>query len=146
MLSNHFGSKVQLFGIEPNVEAVLYARSLLPDSTLIISDDVEFIKSDDVQKYDLCFVNAVFYMMAPARVRAVLTKMSSITNVIVIGDEIEQYDGDLVFDRNSMSFQHPFKTYFSGIGFQVDQIIYAPQPGKAITGWIVASRKDKHAN
>lgn len=137
-------STVKFFAVEPNVEAVAFLKEKMPDVGVLQGEDSEFLSRESFPpagRY-VSFVNSVFYCMTPRRVEQVLKKMCDISAVLVIGESLENIDGEKSRLRNDPEcFEHPYRQLLLKSGFEIDKEMVAVDPRPQLNGYIVACRK-----
>ena len=137
---------IKYFAVEPNIEAFNFMKSKLDFIVGLNVEDQAFLKASDFPptKITVSFVNSVFYSMTPERAKAVIQKLASISQVIIIGDAMENADGvDSKFNMNPVCFMHPYTLWLSTLGFSNIEIISAPNPQPQLNGFLVAKRESK---
>ncbi len=137
-------SAVKFFAVEPNAEAVAFLKEKMPDVGVLQGEDSEFLSRASFPpagRY-VCFVNSVFYCMTPRRVEQVLGKLCDISAVLVIGESLENIDGDKSRLRNDPEFfEHPYRKLLLKFGFEIQKKTAAVDPRPQLNGYIVACRK-----
>lgn len=141
---------VTFFAVEPNDEAYTSMQEKLPFVIGLNGEDEEFLKTELFPGCDinLSFVNAVFYSMDGVRVQGVCSKLASLSDVIIIGDEIFNYAGEKTIIHSGedylgnkyTTFAHPFKKILNDLGFSNISVIAEHEPKLAITGYIIAKK------
>lgn len=138
-------NRVTYYCIEPNVDAVNSLKENLPFVKVLLGGDEEFLNSSYPDKIlDLSFVNAVFYCVDEKRSKRILQKLSLISNVIIIGDEMENLDGEKTVQQfeSPFSLRHPYKTWLKEFGFNKFSFFESPVPKVALNGFLVASKNE----
>lgn len=135
--------RVGFYCVEPNVDAVNSLKENLPFVKVLLGGDEEFLSSNfPDKKMDLSFVNAVFYCVDEKRSKRILQKLASISDVIIIGDELENLEGERTVQQfeEPFSLRHPYKTWLKEYGFQNFAYYESPVPKVALNGFLVASK------
>jgi len=141
---------VTFYAVEPNNEAYISMSEKLPFVIGLNGEDEKFIQAKNFPdcNINLSFVNAVFYSMEGARVERVCSKLSSISDVIIIGDEMVNYEGEKTIIHTGtdylgneyITFAHPYKKILSSLGFSNLSLVTEIEPKLAITGYILAKK------
>lgn len=137
-------STVKFYAVEPNAEAVAFLKEKMPDVGVLQGEDSEFLSRESFPHAGMyvCFVNSVFYCMAPRRVEQVLKKLCDISAVLVIGESLENIDGDKSRLRNDPEcFEHPYRQLLLKFGFEIQKKAAAIDPRPQLNEYIVACRK-----
>lgn len=133
----------KMYAIEPNYEAVQFLKNKMPDVITFHGEDKNFCKTLNFPpdgKY-LSFVNSVFYSMTPRRVEKVLTKLCKFSSTIVIGESIENIEGEFSRLReNPECFEHPYEKLLNKNGFKIFYLSAAVDPKPQLNGFIVARK------
>lgn len=137
-------SAIKFYAVEPNAEAVAFLKEKMPDVSVLQGEDSEFLSRDSFPPPGtyVCFVNSVFYCKAPRRVEQALKKLCEISTVLVIGESLENIDGDKARLRNDPEcFEHPYRSLLEKFGFEIRKKMTAVDPKPQLNGYIVACRK-----
>jgi len=77
--------------------------------------------------------------MKPKRVKSVLNKLTKISDIIVIGESLENLDGiESRLINNPECYEHPYRTWLTEMAFEITAIIKAPDPKPQLNGYIIA--------
>ncbi len=150
MLSERVPKRIdaRYYAIEPNPEAYEFMLQKMPFIKGLLGEDSSFIRDKHYpgDRIDLSFISGVFYAMPYKRVIAVLKKIASISNTIVIADEIAGFFGKRtqyrkLFDMNGkmyFSLAHPYAKMLKRVGCSQWMVYRVPIPQIATSGIIVA--------
>ena len=137
--------KIRYFAVEPNSEAVKFLRDQLDYVDVLEAEDEIFCRNISFPPQSsnyLSFVNSVFYSMDPRRVQRVLEKITKISNVIVIGESLQNIDGKRSILRdNPECFEHPYRLWLDELGYKIEKTYVAPEPKPQLDGYLIARPK-----
>lgn len=122
-----------------------------PDQKAITADAESFANFGDEifedAPYNVFFASGVFCMIKPKIVMDVLTKVSSLTDDIIVWDVLENLRGELdpvdpvMFDYFPEGLQwyfaHNFAGYLADLGFEIVSEAPTPTDTRGIKGWAV---------
>lgn len=136
--------KIHYYAVEPNLDAFQFLKSKLTFVNALNAEDEGFCRSDfPMSNVRLSFVNSVFFCMSSSRAKAVLTKLSKISEIIVIGDAMENLDGSKSkFRSDPACHQHPYKNWLFELGFKNITHVPVPDPRPQLNGYIIAKRSE----
>ena len=135
--------EVIFFAVEPNKDATEFLKEKMPFVNVLQSEDEGFIKSEfPFQKVDVCLINAVFYCVSQKRTYKILKKLSSICNCIIIGDELDNLDGEKTIQLNAepYSLLHPYRKWLREMGFEKFELVNAPVAKTAQNAFLIARK------
>lgn len=132
----------QLMAVEPSKAVFDYLIDKFPGAKALHADDRGFVGSPfPNQAVDVSVVNGVFCVMAEKRAQAVLQKLASISDVIVIGDNIDNLDGrSSTIHADPVHYRHPLRRMLQDFGMTRFETHQAPLPDHHINGYIVAAK------
>lgn len=135
--------EVDFYCVEPNVDAVTSLKQRMPHVQILQAEDSEFLKNNfPGTKMTLSFVNAVFYCIDQKRAKNILKKITKISEIIIIGDELDNCDGKVTIQNaDPYSLLHPYKNWLTEFGFHHFEVIPAPVPKTALNGFLVAYKR-----
>ena len=135
----------RFFAVELNYEAIEFMRARLPFIECLHSDNVGFVNNHTFPGniIDISFVNSVFYCMPAKSVFSVLSKLAMISNIIVLGEGMENADGDKgsYFLLDPPCYQHPYNKWLSQLGFTMILSVNAPDPRQELNQFRVYIKK-----
>lgn len=133
---------VEMYAIEPNVEAYEFLSKKLPFVHSYNFDDDKFIKANIPSgKVYISLINSVFYCMTPSRVKSVLNKLSKISTIIVIGDSMKCIDASVSnFNQNPICYSHPYKKWLEEFGFTKFENIELTEGQMQLDGYLIAKK------
>ena len=131
------------FAVEPNQEAFDFLKSKLSFVEALNAEDEGFLaaKSFPPSPVGVSFANSVFYSMTHERTAAVISKLALISDVIIIGDAMDNCEGrrsKQIFDP--VYFQHPYRKMLDASGFSIRESYKVPAPQPQLNGILVAAR------
>jgi hypothetical protein len=132
---------VELYGVEPNHDAAAFVRRELPYVQLLEGDDDAFVRAAfPARPVHVAIVNSVFYCVEAARVRRVLAKLCATTDVVILGEQLDNRGTTTRFDEAPARFAHPYAAWLRALGFVAHEIVAAPEPRPQLDGFLVAQR------
>ena len=106
------------------------------------------------EKVHVFLAHTMFIMYQPKSADKIIAFMSGKTDYIVIGDDIVNLDGDMPVLRGAIEGDipeakatsplfvlHPFRKVLEKHGFAVEQVHFAVEPERGMTGYIVARNR-----
>jgi len=142
LLAERLPGHGRFYAVEPNHEAVEFLRAKLPGVTALRADHRGFLAARDLpaEPVTLSFANAVFYSMSPRATRKVLRKMLATSDIVVIGDNLDNAEGrGSEFNEEHKSFRHPFATWLRHENAEIE-IHELDETDYALSGFVVARR------
>ena len=134
----------RLFAVEPNYEAVGYLKAKMPQVSVLRGDHRDFLRAQEFppSAVTLSFANAVLYSMGPRAARRVVQKMLATSEVVVIGDNLENSRGSRsTFQVEHLSFAHPFETWIRAAGVSEITEVFLDEKDFALGGFLIAVTK-----
>ena len=134
---------LKCYGLDPNHDAVSFMKEKLPQVVALEAEDEGFVAATNFpdQHVDVSFSCGVLYGLEPHRVRAVLKKLCAVSNVFVLGDELNRMYEKTTEESPWHTYFHPYRYWLRQNGFVVTDVIPAPSQGhRALNGFLVAKR------
>jgi len=137
------------YAVEPNKESFEFMQRKLKFVNGLNKEDVGFINNNfPNHKMDISFVGSVFYCMDYKKVYSVCKKLSIISDILIIGDELKNYYGnktklmkvECFNDDDRYSLCHPYKKMLAELGYKNIKICKAPELRVSLTGFMVAKK------
>lgn len=134
--------RVSFHGLEPNAAAVAYCRRHYPYVNIHQGTHADLVADavDLPETLDVCMVGRVFQMMRPADVVRVLGWLARRARYLVIADDVVNVDGDFPVIRTPLYVMHNFRQPMEAAGFDIVDVVFAENPDRSCTGFIVARR------
>jgi trans-aconitate methyltransferase len=135
-------AQVELYGVEPNHDAVAFARTKVPYVRMYEADDGAFVKSTfPLQTHmDVSFVNVVLYAMSSARAKAVVQRLCASSDVIVLGEQLANTTTSSQLQQEPTMYVHPYASWLRANGFSKQEVVPAPEPQPQLSGFLIARR------
>lgn len=133
---------IQLIAVEPSPEIFSYLVKKMPYALAMQADDEAFIASNfPNHPTDVSLVNGVFCVMSGKRVQSVIQKLARISDVMIIGDNIDNLDGaSSILHSSPACFSHPLRTMLMQAGMEKIELRSVPFPDQHINGYIIATK------
>jgi hypothetical protein len=137
---------LKYFAIEPNREAFEFLKTKLDFVEALNVEDKGFVDASNFpgMPVDLSFINSVFYCVAPNRAKAVLRKLVNCSQLVVIGDAMDNLEGNRsIFSVDPPCYQHPYRKWLRKFGFDRCDVIPVPDPRPQLNGFVIATRGNR---
>ena len=151
-LKAHLGPyyALTLAGADADRNAIPFVAENVPDALIFEADpqrlhDLGFSRGE---RFNFATATSLCYGMDETSVQLLLEELAAMTDILIIGDQIENMDGETavtmsLVDAAGNSYDahcHPFRTLLRTLGFSTIVAVPVEQPVKSISGFVVASR------
>jgi len=145
-----------LYGIEPQPAPIAYCREFYPFINVLEGTSGDMMSGSLAlpKKVDVFLAHTIFIMYHPKSVGEILAFLNGRAHYVVIGDDIVNLDGDMPVLRNRVNGEipqekrtsppfvlHPYRKTFDEHGFAIEQVHFAEEPERGMTGYIVARNR-----
>ena len=134
---------MRCFAVEPNDKAYTFMMDKLPFIEGLKGEDTTFIAAPD---YPPCpvtvsFTSGVLVVMEATPAHVVLAKLAAISTVVILGEQLDNLESRKSdYNLAPAYHKHPYRMWLRDLGFEITQVVPAPNPQPQFTGFVVAKR------
>ncbi len=134
--------RLELYGVEPNHDAVAFAQRKLPFVKLLEAEDRAFVDGafPSSAGVHVSFTNVVLYTVRAERAKAVIEKLCRTSEVVVLGEQLANTGSTSRFQQDPELYVHPYESWLRALGFRVIEIVPVPEPRPQQSGFLIARR------